>query len=214
MSTVGGFNAVPDPQRFQAFQQLRTDMQAAGIDPRAIAQQLASQNGGQVNPEQVKQAVDTAVSQLSDKTLQAKILQDKATLDSFGPPPFGGPGGPGSFGPGFGFGGQGGPGGFGGPPPFGGPGGPGGFGGPGGRNLDPQRRAQMEQRRQIMDQAFAQYGLNGRQVMDEVKQSFNGQRPSGPEQFEAALTQVLQSKGLSADQIASLESQIRPPRPF
>jgi hypothetical protein len=98
----GGFGGRPpggpDPQRAQAFGQLRNDLQSAGIDFRNIAQQVAASNNGQVTPQLMDQAIQSAASQVQDPTLQSKILQDVSNLQSLGPPP-GGPG-QGPFGPG------------------------------------------------------------------------------------------------------------------
>lgn len=85
--------------------------------------------------------------------------------------------------------------------------------GPNGQGMDPQQLAAMQQHRELVDQAFSQYGLNGQDIFKEVRQASGNGQPLPPDQMDAALTQVLQNHGLSSDQIETLLNQIRPPAP-
>jgi hypothetical protein len=66
-------NFNPNPQSLQLFQQTRSDFKAAGIDPKAIQQQ----------------AIQTAIGQVTDPTLKAKLQTDLTAVQSLGTPTLG-----------------------------------------------------------------------------------------------------------------------------
>ncbi|MBY0405745.1 MAG: hypothetical protein K2X66_17715 [Cyanobacteria bacterium] len=159
----GGFS----PPNFnpQKFAQIRQDFQSAGIDPKGVIQQAVEANGGQINPDLIKQALNSKIDQVQDAGLKDRLKSDLAELP---------------------------------PPP----------------TLSPDQMNLMRQRRQELQSAFAQYNLDPRQVMEQVKSKLGNQPPTGPDQIKQTLTEVLKGDGLNDSQISDLQSKLPPPPPF